>query len=144
MKTNLLIGALFLVACTSSPQPTATPLLDPTGHWNMTMTFDSGDCGMTGSSKETLEVVPDGGGYGIAAVIKGQTVDGSLTEDEISATLDVIVDAPVLDNSPDPWTFTLDAVADSQGTIDGYGDVGSMDGSNGCSQVFTVAGTLAR
>ncbi len=132
--------ALALTACASDPD-----YYDPNGHWTMTLTWGSGDCGLTGASSETLIVTQTDDSHisvfdqsDPPAVASGSV---KLTEEtaELKATS---YDADIFrDGGSTQGTLSVHVTADSNMAIVGTGDI-QVSGAFTCSQVCTVAGAL--
>ncbi|MFH0903020.1 MAG: hypothetical protein V2A73_20515 [Pseudomonadota bacterium] len=118
--------------------------LDPTGNWNVTTTWGTGDCpGVTGTESDTFTVTTNGDTYVISGSDPKENVTGTMTCDvekrSLSATAvssETLDDGSILTGS-----VSYNLKLDTDDKITGSGTL-SITGNNGfsCNQAFTVTG----
>lgn len=117
------------------------PAVDPTGNWNLTLSWGAGTCGFTGLVPVTLTVTQGPNGY----VLAGSTsVVGVIqcTADKCTLSSSETGSGTYSDGTPYTSSGSLNLSLDANGKVTGSGQYGetAQDGFS-CSQTFTATGT---
>jgi hypothetical protein len=124
----------LLVACSSSPSG-----LDPTGEWQMTLTWQSGACAMTGTTAETVDVYSDCSGGACQYETQPTTAGGLEDVGSVTVSSDDVMLSDVIQMADGAsGTITINAVA-MEGTIQG---TALLAGPLSCQQSALVTGQV--
>lgn len=127
---------LALAGC-AAPQ-----VVDPTGTWDITLTWGTGTCGIAGASPASTVVTRAGDDYRISE--SGQTLSGSILCSEAACRMtftESVAGRPGSGIDAMTLSVTLSVGPDNAIAGAGRADVRRIDGSM-CTQAFSAAGVL--
>jgi hypothetical protein len=129
--------ALVVAMCGASAG-CATDTLDPKGNWNMTWTWGTGDCGLTGTQADSETITQDSTGkYVLSTTQPGITVTGMIACTATSCQMSMSQSGVVMGNNA---MLSANLTLKSDKSVSGSGSI-SFAGDVTCSQPFTATGS---
>jgi len=135
---KIIAPCLVLVASCMTTAPTTTPVLDPTGHWDMSIAWDNGTCDpsllATLPAEIDLEIFTQAGLLIPSTTKENTPVIGHLGATDTDATVDVTVSDNTMSRA-----FSIHAELDDAHAIVGFG-VATLFGASMCQETYNLSG----
>lgn len=138
-----ILFAIMVTACGDNAERVCQdndPKADPSGLWNMTENWGSGNCGLTDPDNLTFTLLYAGPNvYDLVSMtgLVDPTIDGGRVDCN-GVTLTITI----ADHRVDFRNTTIEAAVDLEGDITGTGVMAMYTGSGSCIQDFTITGKL--